>query len=178
MRGEPSLDLALTSFVSFLQNHDQVGNRAMGERIVELGEERAIRAAMSVMLLSPEPPLLFMGEEFGAQTPFLFFCDFGPELAAAVTEGRRSEFARFERFSDPSAREKIPDPSDIGEHSLWQADIKMGEPQIKNIEASTPLRRRSQAVDIAWTVVFLASQQARQLTGQVLSVSGGFHMPR
>jgi maltooligosyltrehalose trehalohydrolase len=122
LRGQPSRDLALTSFVSFLQNHDQVGNRAMGERIVELGEERAIRAAMSVMLLSPEPPLLFMGEEFGAQTPFLFFCDFGPELASAVTEGRRSEFARFERFSDPSAREKIPDPSDIGTFTRSKLD--------------------------------------------------------
>jgi maltooligosyltrehalose trehalohydrolase len=110
-RGEPSRDLPVRAFVSFLQNHDQIGNRAMGERIVTLADKRALRAAMSVLLLAPAPPLLFMGEEFGAETPFLFFCDFGPELAAAVTEGRRSEFARFERFSDPSARVKIPDPS-------------------------------------------------------------------
>ena len=110
-RGEPSRDLPISAFVSFLQNHDQIGNRAMGERIVTLADKRALRAAMSVLLLAPAPPLLFMGEEFGADTPFLFFCDFGPELAAAVTEGRRSEFARFERFSDRSAREKIPDPS-------------------------------------------------------------------
>ena len=76
-RGELSRDLPLTSFVSFLQNHDQIGNRAFGERIVELGSERAIRAIMSILLLAPAPPLLFMGEEFGATTPFLFFCDFG-----------------------------------------------------------------------------------------------------
>ncbi len=66
----------------------------------------------------------------------------------------------------------------IGEGSLWQTDIKMGETQIKNIESGTPLRKRPEAVDIAWTVVFLASAQARMLTGQVLSVSGGFQMPR
>jgi maltooligosyltrehalose trehalohydrolase len=113
LRGEPSRDLPLSAFVSFLQNHDQIGNRALGDRIVNLGDERAIRAAMTVMLLAPGPPLLFMGEEFGARTPFLFFCDFGLELAAAVTEGRRNEFARFERFRDPSAREMIPDPSAV-----------------------------------------------------------------
>jgi 2-hydroxycyclohexanecarboxyl-CoA dehydrogenase len=72
----------------------------------------------------------------------------------------------------------IPEEGTIGEHSLWQTDIKMGESQIRNIESGIPLRRRSEAVDIAWSVVFLASAQARQLTGQVLSVSGGFAMPR
>ena len=110
-RGEPSRELPVTAFVSFLQNHDQIGNRAFGERIANLAEERAVKASMSVLLLAPAPPLLFMGEEFGAETPFLFFCDFGPELAAAVTRGRRSEFARFERFSNASVREQIPDPS-------------------------------------------------------------------
>jgi 2-hydroxycyclohexanecarboxyl-CoA dehydrogenase len=72
----------------------------------------------------------------------------------------------------------IPEPGSIGEGSLWQTDIKMGEPQIKNIESGTPLRRRPEAVDIASTVVFLASAPARMLTGQVISVSGGFQMPR
>jgi NAD(P)-dependent dehydrogenase (short-subunit alcohol dehydrogenase family) len=72
----------------------------------------------------------------------------------------------------------IPEPGAIGEGSLWQADIKMGEAQIKNIESTTPLRRRPEAIDIATAVVFLASTPARMLTGQVLSVSGGFHMPR
>jgi maltooligosyltrehalose trehalohydrolase len=61
-------------------------------------------------LLAPSPPLLFMGEEFGATTPFLFFCDFGSDLAPRVTEGRRSEFARFSQFSSPEAQSRIPDP--------------------------------------------------------------------
>ena len=110
-RGEPSLHLPPAAFVSFLQTHDQVGNRAFGERIGQLVEPRALRAAIACMLLAPSPPLLFMGEEFGASTPFLFFCDFTPELAAAVTCGRRREFQRFARFANPATLAEIPDPN-------------------------------------------------------------------
>jgi maltooligosyltrehalose trehalohydrolase len=111
-RGEPSGDLPPTAFVPFLQNHDQVGNRAFGERLTRLTEPRALRAAMTLLLLAPSPPLLFMGEEFASETPFRYFCDFEPELAVAVTDGRRGEFARFERFASKDAREAIPDPCD------------------------------------------------------------------
>jgi len=111
-RGEPSGHLPPQAFVSFLQTHDQVGNRALGERLCAIADPQALRAAVACVLLAPSPPLLFMGEEFAASTPFLFFCDFGPELAAAVTRGRRQEFARFERFSDPEAQAAIPDPND------------------------------------------------------------------
>jgi malto-oligosyltrehalose trehalohydrolase len=110
-RGERSANLPPTAFVSFLQNHDQAGNRAMGERILQLAPPAAVRAAMEILLLAPAPPLLFMGEEFGAATPFLFFCDFKGGLAAAVTQGRRNEFARFEKFSSPEMRDRIPDPN-------------------------------------------------------------------
>jgi malto-oligosyltrehalose trehalohydrolase len=110
-RGEPSASLPPGAFVSFLQNHDQVGNRALGERLCALADERKLRAAVCAWLLAPQPPLLFMGEEFGAATPFLFFCDFGPDLATAVTEGRRKEFARFARFASAEAQAAIPDPS-------------------------------------------------------------------
>jgi maltooligosyltrehalose trehalohydrolase len=109
-RGEPSAHLPPTAFVSFLQNHDQVGNRARGERIGALAPDAAIRAATSIVLLAPSIPLLFMGEEWSAPNPFLFFCDFGPELADAVREGRRREFARFPEFADAAARAGIPDP--------------------------------------------------------------------
>ncbi len=111
-RGEISAQLPATAFVSFLQTHDQVGNRALGERLCALAEPQALRAAAACVLLAPSPPLLFMGEEFAASTPFLFFCDFAPELAAAVTRGRRREFARFARFSAPAAQAAIPDPND------------------------------------------------------------------
>ncbi len=112
LRGEPSRGLPPGAFVDFLQTHDQVGNRAFGERLCHLAEPAALEALAAVLLLAPQPPMLFMGEEFAAAQPFLFFCDFGPELADAVTQGRRREFARFERFADPAAQARIPDPND------------------------------------------------------------------
>ena len=110
-RGEPSKQLPPTAFVPLLQNHDQIGNRAFGERLSMLVPDAALRAAAAMLLLAPSPPLLFMGEEFSARTPFLFFCDFGPELAARVTAGRRREFARFAQFADESGQAQIPDPN-------------------------------------------------------------------
>ncbi|MDM0013295.1 malto-oligosyltrehalose trehalohydrolase [Variovorax sp. J22P168] len=111
-RGEPCTHLPLGAFVSFLQTHDQVGNRAFGERIDALADPARLLAARSCVLLSPHTPMLFMGEEYAATTPFQFFCDFGPELAAAVTAGRRSEFGRFASFGDQAAQARIPDPND------------------------------------------------------------------
>lgn len=110
-RGAPSSHLAPTSFVNFLQNHDQVGNRAMGERLTLLTGRDRLEAATALMLLSPGIPMIFMGEEVGSTSPFLFFTDFHDDLADAVREGRRQEFARFPAFSDPAVREKIPDPN-------------------------------------------------------------------
>jgi malto-oligosyltrehalose trehalohydrolase len=109
-RGEPCADLPPTAFVGFLQNHDQIGNRALGERITALASPDAVRAATAVLLLSPAPPLLFMGEEWAAPEPFLFFSDLGPELAPRVSEGRRREFARFPEFANEATRARIPDP--------------------------------------------------------------------
>jgi 1,4-alpha-glucan branching enzyme/maltooligosyltrehalose trehalohydrolase len=111
-RGEPSAQLPATAFVSFLQNHDQVGNRAFGERIGALSAPEPLHAALALLLLAPSPPLLFMGQEWNSECPFLFFCDFGPDLADKVVEGRRQEFARFPAFRDPEARRRIPDPMD------------------------------------------------------------------
>ena len=111
-RGEPSAHLPPTAFVNFLQNHDQIGNRALGERLTTLARPHALRAALALLLLSPQIPMLFMGEEFGATQPFLYFTShLTQELADAVREGRRQEFARFPAFSDPALREKIPDPN-------------------------------------------------------------------
>jgi malto-oligosyltrehalose trehalohydrolase len=109
-RGEPTAGLPPTAFVGFLQNHDQVGNRAFGERLAALAPPEAARAATAALLLAPAPPLLFMGQEWAAAEPFLFFSDLGPELAEAVREGRRREFARFAAFADPARRAAIPDP--------------------------------------------------------------------
>ncbi|MBI5616646.1 MAG: malto-oligosyltrehalose trehalohydrolase [Gammaproteobacteria bacterium] len=110
-RGEPSSHLPSTAFVSFLQNHDQVGNRACGERLDRLAPRVARRAALAVLLLAPQIPLLFMGEEWQAPEPFQYFCDFEPGLAAQVTDGRRREFAGFAGFEAADARALIPDPA-------------------------------------------------------------------
>ncbi|RYY96145.1 MAG: DUF3459 domain-containing protein, partial [Comamonadaceae bacterium] len=110
-RGEPSGHLPLAAFVSFLQTHDQVGNRAFGERIDALADPVLLRAAYACLLLSPHAPMLFMGEEYAASTPFLYFCDFGPELAQAVSTGRRAEFGKFAAFADEAVRARIPDPN-------------------------------------------------------------------
>ncbi|QNE33374.1 malto-oligosyltrehalose trehalohydrolase [Sphingomonas sp. NBWT7] len=112
-RGTPSAHLPPTRFVSFLQNHDQIGNRALGERLTRLTDPAKLRAATALLLLSPQIPLLFMGEEDGSETPFLFFTDFHDDLADAVREGRRREFAKFPAFADEKARETIPDPNDL-----------------------------------------------------------------
>ncbi len=110
-RGEPSRDLPPTAFVSFLQNHDQIGNRAFGERIETLAAPDAVRAFHAILVLCPQIPMLFMGEEWGSRRPFLFFCDFAEPLASAVRSGRRKEFERFPAFRDPSSRDRIPDPT-------------------------------------------------------------------
>lgn len=110
-RGEPSGELPPTAFVAFLQNHDQVGNRAGGERLPQLvADDGPLRALTAMLLLAPSPPLLFMGEEWHASQPFPYFCDFEPALAAKVREGRRREFARLSRFAPQSAVRMVPDP--------------------------------------------------------------------
>lgn len=110
-RGESSAHLPPSAFVLFLQNHDQTGNRALGERLSALSPPQALRAATTLLLLSPMIPLLFMGDEWASEQPFLFFTDHHDELADAVREGRRAEFKGFAAFADPQQRERIPDPN-------------------------------------------------------------------
>lgn len=110
-RGEPSAHLPPTAFVLFLQNHDQTGNRALGERLARLCPPQALRAATTLLLLSPMIPLLFMGDEWACEQPFLFFTDHHEELAEAVREGRRAEFKGFAAFASAEKRAHIPDPN-------------------------------------------------------------------
>ena len=134
-RGQPSKHLPPPAFVSFVQNHDQIGNRAFGDRLAVSVDHSALRAAVAICLLAPQVPMLFMGEEWGCVQPFPFFCDFEPELAEAVREGRRAEFAKFPEFQGSEQRERIPDPTapetflfaklrwedaDLGAHAEWR----------------------------------------------------------
>jgi maltooligosyltrehalose trehalohydrolase len=108
-RGTPSGHLSPQSFIAFLQNHDQIGNRARGERLNQLTTPAQLAAALSLLLLSPQIPMLFMGEEINSTAPFYFFSDYTGELAEAVRTGRRAEFARFSAFVDLA--DLVPDPN-------------------------------------------------------------------
>jgi maltooligosyltrehalose trehalohydrolase len=106
LRGEPSGALSPTAFVNFLQNHDQIGNRALGDRLESHVSPERIEAALAITLLAPAIPMLFMGEEWGSKTPFPFFCGFEGDLAEAVRQGRRSEYAwAYAKYGD-----EVPDP--------------------------------------------------------------------
>jgi maltooligosyltrehalose trehalohydrolase len=106
LRGEPSGALAPTAFVNFLQNHDQIGNRALGDRLESNVSAETIEAALAITLLAPAIPMLFMGEEWGSKAPFPFFCGFEGDLAEAVRKGRRREYAwAYAKYGD-----EVPDP--------------------------------------------------------------------
>lgn len=106
-RGEPCGHLPPTGFVNSIQTHDQVGNRALGERLLSLADPQGVKVAFALLLTAPYIPMIFMGEERGATTPFLFFADFTGDLARAVREGRAAEFAGI-----ASLGSKVPDPLD------------------------------------------------------------------
>jgi malto-oligosyltrehalose trehalohydrolase len=105
VKGEPSAYLPPTAFVAYAQNHDQTGNRPLGERVSHLLPPRKARLWAAIYLLSPQIPMLFMGEEWGADQPFLFFSDVGKELADTIRKGRENELQRF-----PEQKGKLPDP--------------------------------------------------------------------
>ncbi len=105
--GRSTTGLPASRFLAYLQNHDQVGNRAQGERLGHLISDGRLRAGVALLLLSPFPPMLFQGEEFAASTPFQFFTEHEEELGRAITRGRQREFAAF-GWEEAS----IPDPQD------------------------------------------------------------------
>jgi maltooligosyltrehalose trehalohydrolase len=122
--------------VYVLQNHDQVGNRAFGERLNHQIDLDRFAGASALLLFLPCTPMLFMGQEFAASTPFQYFTDHNPELGKLVTEGRRKEFQAFSEFADPATRERIPDP---------QAESTFLDSRLRLEEAERPPGRELQA---------------------------------
>ncbi|MEF2070525.1 malto-oligosyltrehalose trehalohydrolase [Consotaella aegiceratis] len=120
--GFPSSHLPPTAFVNFIQNHDQIGNRAFGERLTDLASRRIVAVLQSILLLAPQIPLMFMGEEYGETNPFCFFTDFHGELGDLVREGRRAEFKHFAAFHSPESRKLIPDPNDPETYNQCKID--------------------------------------------------------
>ncbi|MEX2446077.1 MAG: malto-oligosyltrehalose trehalohydrolase [Dehalococcoidia bacterium] len=109
-RGTDPTGLPLPRFMHCLQNHDQVGNRAFGDRLYHEMPREAYRAALALLMCSAVTPLLFMGDEWTTSSPFQYFTDHDDELGRLVVEGRRNEFRGWAAFRDPSLRERIPDP--------------------------------------------------------------------
>jgi maltooligosyltrehalose trehalohydrolase len=147
-RGSDPGGLPKNRFVVCLQNHDQIGYRAFGERIHLQIEPAAHRAAAALLLGAPETPLLFMGQEWAASTPFLYFTDHSPALGRLITLGRREEFKRFAHFSSPAVRRRIPDPQSPATFSssrlLWSERTKPGHRQTWRWYRSLLRLRRSE----------------------------------
>ena len=168
-RGESTEGLPPLAFVNFLQNHDQIGNRPLGERLSRLARPESYEAALAVLLLAPSPPLLFMGEEWGATEPFPFFCDFKGELADAIRQGRRKEFAEaYEKHGD-----EIPDP--LAEETVrsatldWSAATRgAGAARLKLTQAL--LRARREHV-VPLMADFIAGKTDAAVADDVLTVT-------
>ena len=145
-RQDADSTISLLNSVNFLQCHDQIGNRAFGERLCALGKPEALRLASALLLLSPPIPMLFMGEEHASHRPFLYFADVKPEQREAVRAGRREEF-RDAPASDKGRTGEPPDPCsrDSFRASVVEAHEALDDAQREALEwtrALLQLRRR------------------------------------
>ncbi len=166
-RGTDPSGLPPERFVLCIQNHDQIGNRAMGERLHHQIDLAAYRAASTVLLLAPHTPLLFMGQEWAATAPFQYFTDHKPDLGALVTEGRRKEFKDFEAFHSPAARERIPDPQ--AESTFTRC--KLHWPELDHPDHAATLRLYQQLLQLRQSDDFRAEPirtHAQALTAQTV----------
>jgi maltooligosyltrehalose trehalohydrolase len=163
-RGTPSAKLPPTAFVLFLQNHDQIGNRAFGERLTTLADPKALEAAIALLLLCPQIPLIFMGEEEASTSPFLFFTDHHAELAQAVRDGRRREFSSFPQFSDQKLLAKLPDPNSVATFELSRP-----RPDPANAAARFDLYRR--LLDIRRSQIVPRLKGARAVAARALGAA-------
>jgi maltooligosyltrehalose trehalohydrolase len=170
-RGTPARDRPAWQFIYTLQNHDQVGNRAFGERLHHQIHGDAFRAASTLLLFLPYTPLIFMGQEFGASSPFQFFTDHTPELGKLVTQGRRKEFQAFSAFADPHTRASIPDPQ--AESTFRDSKLPLGEADVPPGSELSALYQR--LLNLRRTDAVLMNQdryamEAKALSRNVLSV--------
>lgn len=171
-RGAPSVELPPDAFVSFVQNHDHIGNRPLGDRLAASLAPERLAFLRFVLMLSPEIPLLFQGEEALLRTPFPFFCDFEGELAEAVRKGRRSEFAEF---FDAHGEVSFPDP--LAETTFISAKLKpedFSAPQART-ELDAFRRLAEQRSKLVWPLAgsrYLGAENNR--TGDALRVAWRF----
>lgn len=188
-RGSKGAHLPPERFIHCISNHDQVGNRALGERINHLTSQECYRSLSALLCLSPYTPLLFMGQEWSASTPFLFFTDHSGDLGHKITEGRRKEFASFAEYDDAEEQSRIPDPQDVetfvASKLKWKERGEIGHREMlalyseclnlrANHEAFRPLGRETwgaQALGWGAVVIQLRSERAEFLLA--LDLVGG-----
>ena len=138
-RGTVPSDVAMRKAVICVQNHDQIGNRALGDRLHHAVSAAEWRAAVTVLLTAPMTPLLFMGQEWAARSPFQFFTDFEPSLGAKVVEGRRREFRAFPEFATAEGAERVPDPQSASTFDVSR--LRWDEQSLPDQRASLALHR-------------------------------------
>jgi maltooligosyltrehalose trehalohydrolase len=161
-RGRPALDIAPSRFVNFLDNHDQVANTATSQRVRLLTSPSRYRAMTALLLLGPGTPMLFQGQEFGASSPFYYFADHHPELAALVRAGRRSFLEQFAGLTEFDVLDSLPDPAALETftRSKLQEHERHTHREILDLHRDLlALRRRDPA---------FRAQQPRGLDGAVL----------
>ena len=162
-RGTPTFDLPPAAFINFIQNHDQVANTARGERPNLLATQGKYRAMTALLMLMPGTPMLFQGQEFGATTPFLYFCDHKAEISKAVREGRAKFLAQFRSLSLPEMQPVFADPGNPHTFEMSKLDFTERERNAGAYQLHKDLiaLRRIDAV--------FSRPQARALDGAVLS---------
>jgi maltooligosyltrehalose trehalohydrolase len=161
-RGSPALDLEPSQFVTFLQNHDQVANSGMGLRCHAQSSPARFRAMTALLLLGPNTPMLFQGQEFAASAPFLFFADHHPELAQQVSVGRRKFLAQFRSLALPEMQAHLAEPSDPETFHRCILDFSERERNAAVLELHRDLIRLRRSDPV------LSAQRARGLDGAVL----------
>jgi maltooligosyltrehalose trehalohydrolase len=162
--------LPAEAFIYCIQNHDQVGNRAFGDRLCHVVSTDAYCAASALLLLLPMTPLMFMGQEWAASTPFQYFTDHDEELGRKVSAGRRAEFAGFPAFSDPILRQKIPDPQE--EATFQRSKLRWSERGTGDHARVLDLYRKLIALRRSDPVLSAAGREALEVAahGDVLAV--------
>jgi maltooligosyltrehalose trehalohydrolase len=162
-KGTVVKDEPAEGFVFYLQNHDQVATHLQGDRIHTLAGPARLRALTALFLLAPETPMLFMGQEFGASSPFIFFADHGTELANKVYEGRKKFLSAFPSYAAKEAQEAVPDPCDPASFQRSKLDLseRARHAEIYRFHRDLLRLRREDPV--------LARQDRRSIDGAVLS---------
>jgi len=161
-RGDPVRHEPAQAFIAFLENHDQISNALLGTRVRLIGSPARYRALTAVLLLGPHTPLLFMGQEFGATSPFLFFADHEPDLAAKVHAGRRQFMAQFPAYATAEAQRQVADPGSEATMLRCKLDaINDRDAGIESLYRDLLKLRRDDPV--------IAAQRRDRLDGAVLS---------